>query len=141
MKVPGVIASLFGYVGQACDSVSAYRSQNGTCPTLLLLPKDECPDIWIRLPPYKWHMDGRTLKNQCCLCKGICTDILLLVCHVKASSRRFYCKMDWSKHQIGNVCSTFANKDCVYLFVGMISKWQGKKQNSEPVWTMLMNKG
>ena len=122
-KVPGVIARLLGYAGQASDSVSACRSQNGTCPTLLLLPKDECPDIWIRLPPYKWPRDGRTLKNQCCPCKGICTDILLQGCHVKASSRRFYCKMVRSKHQLGNVCSSIANKDCVFKMAGKEAKF------------------
>ena len=46
-------------------------------PVLLKLPKSECSDTWQRLPRYRWPKDGRTLKNQWCPWRGICTDISL----------------------------------------------------------------
>ena len=50
-----VIPRLLGCTGQASDAVSAYTQvKMEDAPTLLKLPKSECPDIWISLPRYKW---------------------------------------------------------------------------------------
>ena len=44
-----------GCAGQAADAVSAYiRVKMEDAPTLLKIPKSECPDIRIRLPKHKW---------------------------------------------------------------------------------------
>ena len=49
-KVLDVIARLPGCAGQARDAVKAYTFINmEDAPTLLNLPKSECPDMWIRL--------------------------------------------------------------------------------------------
>ena len=54
-KVMDVIARLPGCAGQAADAVSAFSQVTmEDAPTLLEIPKSECPDLWIRLPRHKW---------------------------------------------------------------------------------------
>ena len=54
-KVMDVISRLPGCAGQAADAVSANAQvKMEGASTLLKIPKSECPDIWIRLPPRKW---------------------------------------------------------------------------------------
>ena len=53
-KVMDVISRLPGCAGQAADAVSACTQvKMEDAPTLLKVPKSECPDIWIRLPRHK----------------------------------------------------------------------------------------
>ena len=53
-KIMDVIARLPGCSGQAADAVSAYTQvRMEDAPTLLKIPKSECPDIWILLPKHK----------------------------------------------------------------------------------------
>ena len=41
--------------GQAADAVSAYTQVKvEDAPSLLKIPKSECPDIWIGQPKNKW---------------------------------------------------------------------------------------
>ena len=48
-KVMDIISRLPGGAGQAADAVSAYTQvKMEDAPTLLKIPKSECPDIWIR---------------------------------------------------------------------------------------------
>ena len=54
VKVMDVIARLPACARQAADAVSAYTPvKMEDAPTLLKIPKSECPDIWIRLPRHK----------------------------------------------------------------------------------------
>ena len=47
-------ARLPGCGGQAADAISAYTQvKMEDAPSLLEIPKSECPDIWIRLPKQK----------------------------------------------------------------------------------------
>ena len=51
-KVMDIMSRLPGCTGQAADAVSAYTQvKMEDAPKLLKIPKSECPDIWIRLPP------------------------------------------------------------------------------------------
>ena len=51
-KVMDIISRLPGCGGQAADAVSAYTLvKMEDAPKILKIPKSECPDIWIRLPP------------------------------------------------------------------------------------------
>ena len=53
-KVINVIARLPGCAGQAAEAISAYTHvKMKDDPSLLKIPKSECPDIWIRLPKHK----------------------------------------------------------------------------------------
>ena len=53
-KVMDVIARLPDCDGQPADAVSAYTQVKlEDAPSLLKIPKSECPDTWIRLPRQK----------------------------------------------------------------------------------------
>ena len=54
-KVMDISSRLPGWAGQAADAVSAETQvKTEDAPTLLKIPKSECPDIWIRPPKHKW---------------------------------------------------------------------------------------
>ena len=58
-KIMDIISRLPGCDGQAADAVSAYTQvKMEDAHKLLKIPKSECPDIWIRLPPLKCEGDG-----------------------------------------------------------------------------------
>ena len=55
-KVMDIISRLPGCAGQAPDAVSAHtQAKMEEAPTLLKIPKSECPDIGIRLPKNQHH--------------------------------------------------------------------------------------
>ena len=54
-KVTDIISRLPGCAEHAADAVSAYTQvKMEDAPTLLKIPKSECPDIWLRPPKHKW---------------------------------------------------------------------------------------
>ena len=63
-KVMDVMARLPDWAGQAADAVSAYTHvKMEDAPTLLKIPKSECPDIWIRLPRHKWPKSWSSMED------------------------------------------------------------------------------
>ena len=63
-KVMDIISRLSGCAGQAADAVSAYTQvKMEDAPTLLKIPKSECPDIWIRLPRHKWPKSWSSMED------------------------------------------------------------------------------
>ena len=63
-KVMDVISRLPGCAGQAADAVSAHTQvKMGDAPSLLKIPKSECPDIWIRLPEHKWLKSWSSMED------------------------------------------------------------------------------
>ena len=63
-KVMDIISRLPGCAGQAPDAVSAYTQvRMEDAPTLLKIPKTECPDIWIRLPKHKWPKSWFSMED------------------------------------------------------------------------------
>ena len=64
-KVMDVIARLPGCAGQAADAVSAYtpRSKMEDAPSLLKIPKSECPDIWIPLSRHTWPKSWYSMRR------------------------------------------------------------------------------
>ena len=105
-KVMDVIARLSGCAGQAADGISAYtQSKMEDAPTLLRIPKSECPDFWIRLPPHKWPNRGPAWKIQSFLLSEICTVILYQDDYGKGNSRKLFLNMVGKKFQIGNAYS------------------------------------
>ena len=53
-KVMDMKTNLPGCAGQAADVICAYTQvRMEDAPSLLKIPKSECPDIWIRLPKHK----------------------------------------------------------------------------------------
>ena len=63
-KVMDVIARPPGCAGQAADAVSAYTLvKMDDAPSLLKIPKSECPNIWIRLPKHKWPKSWSSMED------------------------------------------------------------------------------
>ena len=63
-KVLDITSRLPGCAGQAVDAVSAYTQvKMEDAPTLLIIPKSECPDIWIRLPKHKWPKSWSSMED------------------------------------------------------------------------------
>ena len=55
-KVMDIISRPLGCAGQAADAVPAKTQVKvEDAPTLLEIPKSDCPDIWICLPKHKWQ--------------------------------------------------------------------------------------
>ena len=100
-RVLDVIARLLGCAGQASDAKVKMKD----APTLLKLPKSECPDIWIRLPRCKWPNDWKNIEEPVVpLEANLYGHLFAGYCFWKDSSKRFCLKMDGRKHQPGNVC-------------------------------------
>ena len=63
-EVMDIISRLPGCAGQAADAVSAYTQvQMEDAPTLVKIPKSECPDICIRLPKHKWPKSWSSMED------------------------------------------------------------------------------
>ena len=63
-KVTDVIARLPGCGGQATDAISACTQvRMEDAPSLLKIPKSECPDIWIRLPKHTWPKSWSSMED------------------------------------------------------------------------------
>ena len=53
-----------GCAGQAADAVSAYTQvKMEDAHKLIIIPKSECPDIWIRLPRHKWPKSWSSIED------------------------------------------------------------------------------
>ena len=63
-EVMDIISRLSGCAGQAADAISAYTLvKREDAPTLLKIPKSECPDIWIRQPRHKWPKSWSSMDD------------------------------------------------------------------------------
>ena len=59
-----IISRLPGCAGQAAGAVSAETQlKMDDAPSLLKIPKSECPDIWIRLPRHKWPKSWSSMED------------------------------------------------------------------------------
>ena len=90
-RVLDVIARLLGCAGQASDAVSGHTQvKMKDAPTLLKLPKSECPDIWIRLPRCKWPKDWKNIEELVVPLEANLYGHLLAGCYFwKDSSKKF----------------------------------------------------
>ena len=63
-KVMDNYIQTFRMSDQAADAVSAYTQvKMEDAPTLLKIPKSECPDVWIRLPRHKWPKSWEIIED------------------------------------------------------------------------------
>ena len=63
-KVMDIVSWPPGCSGQAPDAVSAKTQvKMEDAPTLLKIPKSECPDIWIRVPKHKWPKSWSSMED------------------------------------------------------------------------------
>ena len=88
-KVMDII--LWGCAGQAADAVSAYTQvKMEDAPTLLKIPKSECPDFWIRLPKHKWPKSSSSMEDPNVPLEQICTVVLWQDYCGNGNLRKFY---------------------------------------------------
>ena len=57
-------------------------------PTLLILPNSQCPNIWIRLPRYKWQKTWHSIEEHAVLLERNLYRHSLQVCCGRGSSKR-----------------------------------------------------
>ena len=130
-KVMDVKSTLPGCAGQAVDAISAFTQVKiEDAPSLLKIPKSECPDIWIRLPKHKW-------KIQSFLLSEACTVILLAGLLWERQFEKILLKHGWEK--IPNWECLFVHREkglFLSVYVDDI-KLAGKKQNLDPMWKLL----
>ena len=119
-KIMDIISRLPGCDGQAADAVSAYTqvTMEGA-PKLLKIPKSECPDIWIRLPRYKWpkswsNMEDPVVPLERNLYGHPLAGLLWERQFENTVVRRFL---------IGNVSLYIIKKDYSYLCMWMTKNW------------------
>ena len=64
-RVMDIISRLPGCAGQAADAIPAKTHVKiKDAPKLLKIPKEECPDIWIRLPRHKWPKSWSSMEDR-----------------------------------------------------------------------------
>ena len=122
-RVTDIISRLPGCAGQAADAVSAYAQvKMENAPSLLKIPKSDCPDIWIPLPKHKWPKSWSSLLNE------ICTVILWQDYRGNGNLRKFYQNTVGKKFRIGNVYALTEKKDCSYPCMWTVSNWQARQK-------------
>ena len=121
----GLISRLVGCAGQAADALSAYTQvKMEDAPTLLKIPKSECPDIWIRLPRHRMAATmvqyGRSSRSS--WAKSVRSPFSQDCCG-KGNLRKSYCSTVGRRFPTGNAYSYTVKKDYSYLRMWMTSNW------------------
>ena len=62
-QVMDIISRLPGCAGQADAVPSKTQVKMEDAPTLMKIPKSECPDIWICLPKHKWPKSWSSMED------------------------------------------------------------------------------
>ena len=106
-------------------------------PTLLQIPKSECPDIWIRPPKHKWPKSWSSMED---------TVVPLernLYGHLVAGPlwelfEKVLLEHGWEK--VPNWECLFVNREKVLFLSVHVDdiKLAGKKRNTDPMWQVLM---
>ena len=99
-------------------------------PSLLKIPKSECPDIWIRLPKHKWPKSWSTIEEPVVPLERYLYGHPLAGLLCGDNSKKFWWKMDGRKYQTGNACLCIASKACSCLWTWMTSNWLEKSKIS-----------
>ena len=138
-KVMDIISRLPGRDGQAADAVSAYTQvKMEDAPTLLKIPKSECPDIWIRLPRHKWPKSWSNMEDPVVLLERNLYGHLLAGLLWERQFEKVLSEHGWEK--VPNWECLFVNRqNGLFLSVNVDDiKLAGKKQNISPTWKILM---
>ena len=133
------MSKLLGMAGETSDAISAYTQVTMTeAPRLLRMPKEECPEMWIRIPPRQIPTGGDNIEDP----SGTCWKKLMWSptgrpCLGKKIWRSDIRKRMGGKYQLG---------ECLYVHkkLGFFSpvyvddiKMVGKEQHNGPMWTIL----
>ena len=138
-KVMDVISILPGCAGQAAGAVSAHTQvKMEDAPSLLKIPKSECPDIWIRLPKNKWPKSWSSMGDPVVLLERHLYGHLLAGLLRERQLETVFWGNGWEK--VPNWECLFVNREkglFLSVYVDDI-KLAGKKQNIDPMWKVLM---
>ena len=115
-----IISRLLGCAGQAADAVSAYTQvKMEDAPTLMKIPKSECPDIWIRPPRHKWPKSWSSMEDPVVpLGRNLYGHPLAGLIWERHFEKVLW-EHGWGKFQIVNAYSLTEKKDCSCLCMWM----------------------
>ena len=138
-KVMNIISRLPGCAGQAADAVSAYTQvKMEDAPTLLKIQKSGCPDIWIRLPKYRWPKSWSSIEDPVVPLERNLYGHPLAGLLWERQFEKVLLKYGWEK--VSNWECLFVNRE-KGLFLSVCvdcNELAGKKQNINPMWEILM---
>ena len=139
-KVMDNISRLSGCAGQAADAVSAYtKVRMEDAPTLLQIPKSECPDVWIHVPKHKWPKSWSNIEDPVVPLERNLYGHPLAGLLWEKQFEKVLLKYGWEKvPKLGNACSLTEKKDYSCLCMWTTKKLAGKKHDSSPTWKILM---
>ena len=134
-----IISRVPGCAGQAADAVSAKTHVKiEDAPTLLKIPKSECPDIWMRLPKYKWPNSWTSMEDPVVPLERNLYGHPLAGLLVERQFEKVLLKDGWQK--VPNLECLLVNREKGLLLSVYVDdlKLAGKKQNIDPTWKVLM---
>ena len=107
-------------------------------PSLLKIPKSECPDFGIRLPRHKWPKSWSSMEDLVVPLERNLYGHLLAGLLWKGQFEKFLMKNGWGK--VPNWECLFVNREKELFFSVYVDdiKLAGKKQNIDPMWKILM---
>ena len=138
-NIMDIISRLPGCAGQAADAVFAYTQvKMEDAPTLLQIPKSECPDIWIRLPKHKWPESSSSMEDPVVSLERNLYGHPLAGLLWERQLEKVLLKDGWAK--VPNWECLFVNREKgLFLSVNVDGiKLGGKKQIIHPTWKILM---
>ena len=110
-------------------------------PTLLKIPKSECPDIWIRLPKHKWPKSWSSMEAPVVPLERNLYGHPLAGLLWERQFEKILLKYGWGK--VSNCECLFVHRErglFLSVYVDDI-KLAGKKQNIVPMWKVLNKEG
>ena len=113
------------------------RSKMEDGPTLLKIPKSECPDIWIRLPRHKWPKSWSSMEDPVVVLERNLYFHLLAGLLWERQFEKILLEYGWEKVFFWECL--FVNREkglFLSVYVDDI-KLAGKKQNIDPMWKVL----
>ena len=137
-KVMDIISRLPGCAGRAADAVSACTQiEMEDAPSLLKIPKSECPDFWIRLPRHKWPKSWSSMEDPVVPLERNLYGHPLAGLLWERQFEKVLLKHGWEKIPSWECLFVHREKGLflsVYVDDIILA---GKKQNLDPMWKLL----
>ena len=108
-------------------------------PSLLKIPKSECPDIWIRLPRHKWPTSWSSMEDPAVPLERNLYGHSLAGLFWERHVEKFLLEHGWGK--VPNWERSFVNRELFLPVYVDDRKLAGKKQNIDPMWKVLSKEG
>ena len=123
------MSRLPGCARPEADAVSAYTLvKMEDAPTLMKIPKSECPDIWIRLTKHKWPKSWSSVEDPVVLLERNLYGHPPAGLLWETQFEQVLLEHGWEKFQTGNVYLSTEQEDYSYQCMWTKSKWQEKQE-------------